>query len=141
MQHRSHFQAKEKSPLGGEEDRAPGEENGDGLAANGKPLLRYLTAAVHYCLFTFIKKIQKSHIMFNISFSQANLFPQGCGGRGGDGEMPEQGDHLHLLLKDARRSGSRLLGDDHRGSGVSASGLGSQHNPGGAVSWTTWGKD
>ena len=83
--------------------------------------------------------------MFNISFSQANLFPQGCGGRGGDGEMPEQGDHLHLLLlhhllKDARRSGSRLLGDDHRGSGVSASGLGSQHNPGGAVSWTTWEK-
>jgi len=33
-------EAKEKSPLGGEEDRAPGEENGDGLAANGKPLLR-----------------------------------------------------------------------------------------------------
>ena len=65
------------------------------------------------------------------SIAQANLLPQGCGGRGGDGEVLGQGDHLHLrlLLKLAGRRRPHLLGHDHRGPGVSAAGVRAQHNP------------
>ena len=65
---------------------------------------------------------QKKLSVVKNSFAQADLLPQGSGGRGGDGEVLGQGDHLHLLLllKLAGRGRPQLLGDDHRGPGVSA---------------------
>ena len=62
-------------------------------------------------------------------FAQANLLLEGGGGRGGDGEVLGQGDHLHLLLKLAGHGRPHLLGDDHRGPGVSAACVRAQHNP------------
>ena len=116
------LQAKEKSPLGkplggevvdpdGEEE----EEGGSGLASNGKPMLRYL--------WTHRSLNQPRH-------GQAHLLAEGCGGRGGDGAVLGQGDHLlGVLLQPAERGRPHLLGDDPRRPSVPTSRLCAQHNP------------